>query len=204
MRKLVLLLCSILAENVKRRSMTFSSSGPQPWSWLPELHWWTSPAQEQDSHITGASASRGMGCSTSPATPALTFCSVHQQKHSWEMLHTWHETHSRGKGAAPQDEPDTQVQHQQLLHRGSPGPLLFLWQMKSSLVPYKPLPRSPEHKGDKNDRAALGEEDSEKPHTAKGSWALLCGRGNTAQTQQTTPSLTTLSPDFGRRGLSSL
>lgn len=121
-----------------------------------------------------------------------------------EMLHTWHETHSRGKGPAPQDEPDTQVQHQQLLHRGSLGPLLFLWQMKSSLVPYKPLPRSPEHKGDKNDRAALGEEDSEKPHTAKGSWALLCGRGNTAQTQQTTPSLTTLSPDFRRRGLSSL
>lgn len=97
------------------------------------------------------------------------------------MLHTCHETHSRGKGSAPQDELGTLVQHHQLLHRGSPGPLLFLWHVKSSLVPYKPLPRSLEHRGDKNDRAGLGERDSEKPHTAKDFWALRCGRGSIAQ-----------------------
>lgn len=151
----------------------------------------------------GASASRRMGCSTSPTMPAFIFCSVHQQQ-PWEMLHTCHETHSRGKGSAPQDESGTLVQHHQLLRRGSPGPLLFLWQVKSSLVPYKPLPRSLEHRGDKNDRAGLGERDSEKPHTAKDFWALQCGRGNTAQIQQTTPPLTILCPDFGRRSLSSL
>lgn len=99
LRKLVLLLCSILAENAKHRSTACSSCDPQPWSWLSELHWWTSPAQEQGCHTLGAS--RRTACSTSPARPALTFCSVHQQQHCRELLHTCHRLTAQAKEKLP-------------------------------------------------------------------------------------------------------
>lgn len=143
--------------------MACSSSGPQPWSCcLSFTDGHDQPRSRTAHHGSTCLQKNGVFYLPSPTCTPLLLSSPAAAP--MEMLHSCHKTQSRGKEPAPQDESGTLVQHHQLLHRGSPGPLSVLWQVKSSSVPYKPLPRSPEHKGDKNDRAVLGERFREATH----------------------------------------
>lgn len=124
-------------------------------------------------------------------------------QHPWELLHTCHETPSRGKGPAPRVR-EAHCYSIPAAAQGLPGPSLIFMPSEKQLS----APRNLCHvhwstRVIKMTELFLGK-DSEKPHTAKDFWALLCGRGSTVQIQQTTPPLTILCPDFGRRGLSAL
>lgn len=186
-------LFSILTENIKSRSMAYSISGPQHWSWMSQLHqtaiteghydlrtglphhgsntpteeWVIQPSQQHLLSLSAELANKSTGGSATSL-----------------MLHVYHETHSRGIRLTPPGWARQQMYGITSCCSGTPPVHFYFYgKARSSSVPYKPQPLLPEQKSNKNGKAPTGEQDSEKLDTALGFWALLCRRGNKTQIQ---------------------